>query len=189
MVSTEVKPLSAKELDELDCGCEDDTCNTPYYLHSACHPESPTWLAYIKSEKSLMLTCAECGETVAIILPYPEQTVARLFDAISLLEQNSGSSDEKCTGVIFGIVSALMCNDHSFECAAASVGHLIAGAIVKHPNWNMRVDCIPEAWKESFRIDEQVDALKSKIEGGDDEHQEVVDDSGEKGTGPDARFN
>jgi len=35
-------------------------CNDKIYIHSKCHPESPTWAIYSSERETVMIECAEC---------------------------------------------------------------------------------------------------------------------------------
>lgn len=57
------KPLTKKELSAMecsDCGGDDHV-----YMHSQCHPKSPTWVNY--SEGYLTIECAECDKVITVI--------------------------------------------------------------------------------------------------------------------------
>lgn len=52
-------------------GCNCDVV----YLHSRCHPSSPTWVAFSEHENTLRVVCAECEQEIATFqlgLPKPK---------------------------------------------------------------------------------------------------------------------
>lgn len=54
------------DLDSMQCsnpGCTED--HGELYIHSRCHPESPTWARYEKG--ALTIVCAECGQNIMAI--------------------------------------------------------------------------------------------------------------------------
>ena len=57
------KVLTKRELSTMacsDCGEGDHI-----YMHSQCHPDSPTWVNY--SEGYLTIECAECDAVITVI--------------------------------------------------------------------------------------------------------------------------
>jgi hypothetical protein len=42
------------------------TSKNRFYLHSSCHPSSPTW-ASIEGDFVLRVECAECGRTIVAL--------------------------------------------------------------------------------------------------------------------------
>jgi len=58
------KIFTKGNLDNLQC----DHCSAEdgvVYLHSKCHPRSPTWSSYLNG--ILKIECARCGETILAI--------------------------------------------------------------------------------------------------------------------------
>ena len=45
--------------------CDDCGCSGQLYLHSRCHPESPTWAVLDQETSELELICAECETPLA----------------------------------------------------------------------------------------------------------------------------
>jgi hypothetical protein len=61
-----VKGLVRTDLDEARCSnpdCDED--HGPLYLHSQCHPASPTWAFY--EDGQLVIECAECRTPVTVV--------------------------------------------------------------------------------------------------------------------------
>ena len=58
-------PLTRGDLDQIQC----DSCggNHPIVMHSRCHPESPSWVSYDRATGTLLVECAACAETVAVV--------------------------------------------------------------------------------------------------------------------------
>lgn len=65
--------LHRSDLDERTCaapGC-DHTAHDGLFLHSACHPDMPTWTEYQPKTGNLRVTCAACDSTLAEIAVAP----------------------------------------------------------------------------------------------------------------------
>ncbi len=60
--------LDTRPCDDPECG-ED---HGPFYFHSKCHPEAPTWIYYHAG--IITIECAECEEFIA------EIAVARVWE-------------------------------------------------------------------------------------------------------------
>lgn len=56
-------------MDDVTCSCDKPTCeHSVLYLHSRCHPDSPTWVRYVKGSGELEVLCAECRTCFVKIL-------------------------------------------------------------------------------------------------------------------------
>lgn len=54
--------VTREQLDKLKCGCCDNHKEEPLYLHSCCHPKSPTWTMY--HQGWVKVVCSKCGKPV-----------------------------------------------------------------------------------------------------------------------------
>jgi hypothetical protein len=64
------KPMSKTltQADLNDRGCGTPNCGHDHsvlYLHSGCHPQTPTWAVYEKASGVLTIRCARCRKVVA----------------------------------------------------------------------------------------------------------------------------
>jgi hypothetical protein len=65
--------LHRSDLDHRTCqipGC-DHTGHDGLFLHSACHPDIPTWAEYQVKTGMLRVTCADCQRLIAEIAVAP----------------------------------------------------------------------------------------------------------------------
>jgi hypothetical protein len=72
-MSSPPKPLTRADLDRVTCdkpGC-DHTAHDGLYLHSHCHPETPTWSYYSGVAGTIRIECAECGHVIVNIAVAP----------------------------------------------------------------------------------------------------------------------
>jgi hypothetical protein len=63
------RTLTRAELDRTQCETPDcdHTAHDSLYLHSHCHPETPTWSIYNAVSGTLRIECAACGNEIVRI--------------------------------------------------------------------------------------------------------------------------
>lgn len=60
--------LFLEDFNDMTCGnlnCIEES--EIFYLHSQCHPSSPTWSVFDKNNRYLQILCTECDKPIAEI--------------------------------------------------------------------------------------------------------------------------
>ena len=57
--------LYAEEMDRMTCTVPGCDCGGSLYIHSRCHPDTPTWARYSQGSAVLELLCARCAKVIS----------------------------------------------------------------------------------------------------------------------------